>query len=161
VGYTGRIVVARSARPLAELAAVGGVPALSEVIHGEGWRVATLDGDLSRGGLRALVNETGQPALWAYVLDSDMADVQALTPLGVSWHAYLHEESALSYGAPELAHPVDEVIRQALGWADEAGLTPSEETLRAVFAADGVFAEDTLADLLGALGIHGGTQPPR
>ena len=154
MGYFGRIVVARSTRPLAELAAVGDVDVLDEVVHDGDWRVATLDGDLERGALRALVAETGAPALWAYVIDSDTADVTGLTPGGVSWHAYLHAETALRYGAPALADPVEDVVGTALSWAAAAGLSPAASALGEALAADGTFVEDTLDELLDALGIH-------
>lgn len=161
MGYTGRIVVARSGRPLSELAAVRGVDALEERVFANGWRSATLDGD-ARGALRGLVTETGAPALSAYVMDSDLADVEALTPAGVSWHAYLHERTAIEYGAPPMEQPLDEVVRRALSWSAEAHLTSSESAIGAAFDAQNVFVEDTLEKLLNALGItpapSGGSQ---
>jgi hypothetical protein len=152
MGYSGRILVARSDRPLSELAAVRDVETLQEEVLRGGWRSVQLDGD-PPGALEALVAETQAPALAAYIMDSDLADVEALTPAGVSWHAYLHEETALGYGAPPLLHPVDEVIHRALAWSAEAGLTSSSAALSAAFAAHNVFAEETLGELLEALGV--------
>ncbi|MEV4630667.1 hypothetical protein AB0J90_30825 [Micromonospora sp. NPDC049523] len=125
---------------------------LEEGVFAGGWRSATLDGD-ARGALRELVTETGAPALSAYVLDSDLADVAALTPAGVSWRAYLHEQTAIGYGAPPIAQPLDEVVRRALAWSAEAHLTASESAIGGAFVAQNVFVEDTLDELLDALGI--------
>jgi hypothetical protein len=72
---------------------------------------------------------------------------------GVCWHAYLHEETALGYGAPPLEHSVDEVVRRALAWSAEAGLTPSTAALSAAFTVHNAFAEETLDELLDALGL--------
>src|SRR3982751_955369 len=114
MGYTGRILVARSPRPLSELAAVDEV--LDEATYRGEWRSAQLDGDLP-GALPTLVAETGAPALSAFILDSDVADVEALSPGGVAWHVYLHGETAQSYGAPELPQTAEEVVGQAQAWS--------------------------------------------
>ena len=156
MGYTGRIVVARSARPLSELEAIDPADVLDESTHRGDWRSAQLDGDL-RAAVQALVAETGAPALSAFVMDSDVADVEALSPGGVTWHVYLHEETALRYGAPELSQTPDEVIGQAQAWSAEAGLTADPEALRAALEAHNVFAEETFDELLDALGV--GTGP--
>ncbi|MFK3982372.1 hypothetical protein ACI2K4_18570 [Micromonospora sp. NPDC050397] len=152
MGYWGRMLVARSARPLSELSAVREVDVLDEKIFQDGWRCAQLDGDV-RKALPALVTGTGAPALTAYILDSDAAVVEALTPGGVSWQAYLHEATALEYQAPPLEHPVDEVVRRALAWSAEAGVTASGAALGAAFGAHNDTAEETLDELLAALGL--------
>jgi hypothetical protein len=158
VGFTGRIVVARSDRPLSELTAVRG-EVLEEALYPAGWRSVTLDGVNAGPGaeLPGLVTETAAPALSALVMDSDLAEVRALTPGGVRWQAYLHEEVAFGYGAPRLDRSPDELVAQMVAWAVEAGRTPSEAGLRDALTVHNVFAEDTFAELLDALGI---TPPP-
>ncbi|PZF97166.1 hypothetical protein C1I93_12610 [Micromonospora endophytica] len=146
------MLVARSDRPLSELPAVRGVAALEESVLRAGWRSAKLDGDPD-GVLPALVADTGAPVLTAYVLDSDLADVQALTPGGLSWRAYLHEETALEYGAPSPPYPRDEVLQRATAWAVEADLTATATALEAALDNQNVFVEDTFAELLDALGL--------
>jgi hypothetical protein len=158
VGYTGRILVARSEQPLAEWKLLGDTDVLDESVYPGGWRSAQLDGDMPAGlealeALEALVVETGAPALSAFVLFSDLADVQALTPGGVTWHTYLHEELAREYGGPELPQSADEVLAGALAWSAEAGLTADPETVWAALAAKNVTAEDSLWALVTALGV--------
>jgi hypothetical protein len=153
MGYTGRVLVARSDRPLTELTALRGAEVLDESTHPGGWRSAQLDGDLS-DALRLLVVETEWPALTAFILDSDVADVEASTPAGVHWRVYLHQEKAAEYGAPELAQTADEVTEQGLAWAVEAGLLADGEAVEAALDAENVFAEETFDQLLVALGIR-------
>lgn len=152
MGYTGRIVVARSERPLSELTALQGTGVLDESAHPGGWRTAQLDGDLP-DALPLLVAETGWPAVTAFILDSDVADVEASAPAGGHWHVYLHRKKAAEYGAPELAHSADEVAGLASAWAGEAGLRADGAAVRAVLEAENVFAEETFDELLVALGI--------
>lgn len=153
MGYTGRIVVARSDRPLSELTALRGAGVLDESAHPGGWRSAQLAGDLS-DALRILVAETGWPAVTAFIIFSDVADVEGSTPSGGQWHVYLHREKAAEYGAPELAHTTDEVTGLALAWAVEAGLPADGAAVRAALEAENVFAEETFDELLVALGIR-------
>ena len=149
MGYTGRIVVARSAEPLSGL---DGAKVLTESAWPGGWRSAQLDGDL-RGTLPALVAATGAPAITAFIIDSDVADVEAATPAGVNWHVYLHPEQADDYGAPELEQTPAEVVEAALTWATEAGLTANGEAVQEALDASNVFAEETFHELLQALGV--------
>ncbi|WP_027341553.1 hypothetical protein [Hamadaea tsunoensis] len=153
MGYTGRIVVARSDHRLAE--ALPGIGILDQQDLGGGWQSLHLDGDL-RSATQTLVTQTGSPALSAFILDSDLADVSALTPGGVRWRAYLHEEAAEEMGAPPLGTSRDEVVGQALAWSAEAGLTASETALRAALDAHHTLAEETFDELLAALGIVAG-----
>ena len=151
MGYSGRILVARSPRPLSELVAVK-AEVLHESTHNGDWRSAQLDGDLP-GAVAALIAETGAPALSAYILDSDLADVEASSPSGADWHVYLHEETAMSYGAPELPQTPDAVAELARGWSAEAGLTFDPVAFRAALEGHNTFAEDTFHELLEGLGI--------
>jgi hypothetical protein len=152
VGYTGRILVARTGGgPYSG----GGAPALFEDDRGGGWQWIQLDGD-APGALSELVAATSAPAISAYVLDSDVADVEALTPSGQRWRTYLHPEVAQSFGAPSLSETPDEILRAALEWSDEAGLTPDADAVRQALAAHHVEAEDTFDELVGALGVPTG-----
>jgi hypothetical protein len=152
MGYTGRILLARTGRSLAGSPALGGADILDETEHGDGWWRAQLEGD-PRGAVAAPVTATGAPAVSAYVLDSDCADVEGRGPGGAHWHTYLHPETAAEFGAPDLDQPADEVTRQAVAWSAEAGLTADAEAVRAVLGVHQVFVEDTLVDLLDALGV--------
>ena len=149
MGYTGRIVVARSPEPLT---ALGDAEVLDESSYRGGWRAAQLSGDLS-DALRRLVAETAAPAITAFILDSDVADVEASTPAGGYWHVHLHRKKAAEYGAPDLGQTTAEVTEQALAWAAEAGLTADGEAVRTALEATNVLAEETFDELLAALGI--------
>lgn len=153
MGYTGRILVARTVTSPAGSPAVAAA-VLHEREFGAGWWSVQLDGD-APGALEGLVTATGAPVLSAFVLDSDCADVEGLTPSGVNWRTYLHPHTAESYGAPALDQSEEEITRQALAWSAEAGLAAERGALRDVFEATNVFAEDTLDELLGALGVPG------
>ena len=151
MGYTGQILVARSSRPLSELAAVNAEVLYESTYNGD-WRSAQLDGD-QPGAVVALIAETGAPVVSAYIVDSDLADVEASSPAGVAWHVYLHEDTALSYGAPALPHTADEVVELARAWSAEAGLTFDPVALREALEVHNTFAEETLHELLDGLGV--------
>jgi hypothetical protein len=131
-----------------------GAVVLHEREFGAGWWSVQLDGD-SPGALKGLVAATGAPVVSAFVLDSDCAEVEGLAPSGVYWRTYLHPDTAESYGAPALDQSDEEIIRQALAWSVEAGLPADRGALRDAFEATNVFAEESLDELLGALGIPG------
>ncbi|GAA3340052.1 hypothetical protein GCM10020358_26160 [Amorphoplanes nipponensis] len=152
MGYSGHVLIARGERPLSESGVLAPVQVLHESGYAGGWQRAQLDGDLP-GALDALLAQTGAPALVAYIMDSDLADVSAASPGGVRWRAYLHQETAEDYGAPALPQSTDEVVTQALAWAAEAGLAPDREAVRAALLAGHTFAEETLDELVEALGI--------
>ncbi|WP_199510881.1 hypothetical protein [Nucisporomicrobium flavum] len=143
MGYTGRILVART----------GPYPgALFEEERAGGWRWIQLDGDVP-GALGELVAATGTPAVSAFVLDSDVADVEALTPGGQRWRTYLNPDVADRYGAPPLSMPPDEVLRAAVSWAAEAGLSADADAVREALGAHHVEAEEAFEDLITALGV--------
>ncbi|GIE74981.1 hypothetical protein Aph02nite_09310 [Actinoplanes philippinensis] len=149
MGYSGGIYVAKAERP----AALSELTVLWEKSFPGGWYELQLDGFPESGALREVVTATGAPALVAVVLDSDMAHVQALSPAGVAWAAYLHADNAEAFGAPELPHSPDEIVDLAVAWSAEAGLDADPETVRAALNAENTFAEETFAGLLAALGI--------
>jgi hypothetical protein len=154
MGFTGRVLVARTGRSFDGLPAVAGAEFLDERELGDGWWSAQFDGD-PEDALRVLVVETGAPVVSAFVIDSDCADVRGSTPSGVHWHTYLHPGTAESYGAPALQQSAEQVIERAVAWSVEAGRTADPDALREVLEARSDFAEDTLDDLLSALGLPG------
>jgi hypothetical protein len=147
MGYSGRILVARTGGPYA-----GPAPVLWEDDRGSGWRWIQLDGD-APGALGELVAATGAPAISAYVLDSDLADVEALTPDGQRWRTYLHPATAESYGAPPLSQTPDEVLQAALEWSGQAGLAGDADAVRQALVAHHTEAEEALGELVAALGV--------
>nr|WP_221378578.1 hypothetical protein [Actinoplanes polyasparticus] len=147
MGYSGRILVARIGGPYRG----GAAPVLWESERKDGWRWIQFDGDAA-GALAETVASTGMPALWAYIMDSDVADVEALTPGGQRWRTYLHPDVAEEFGAPPLVLSVDEVVAAALDWAAQAGLTADPGAVRAALEAVNVEVEETLAALVTALG---------
>lgn len=153
MGFSGRVVLARG-YAWAAGGSVSGADVLDRTEFAGGWTAVTFDGD-PRLPLARLVAATAAPALSAFVMDSDCADVTAATPAGLSWHAYLHEDMALSYGAPTLAGSADDVLDLAMAWAIEAGRTPDRNALAAALATNEVFVEDTLDSLFAALGFVG------
>ena len=126
-----------------------------------GWRLHRRDGDGGdlRGAIVALSQASGQPALVAYVIDSDCAQVEAAAPNGATWSAMLNPEVAVeSYEAPEPPDP-EVVIEAASAWAGEAELSLDRAQLRSVLTAEFEFAEEAFAALLAGLGIHGLPEP--
>lgn len=148
MGYSGRILVARTGGSYAD----GAASVLWEQDRGGGWWWIQLGGD-APGALGELVAATNAPAISAYVLDSDVADVEALTPDGRRWRTYLHPDVAVRYGAPPTGQTPDEVLPVALEWSRQAGLTPDADAVRQALAAHRVEAEDTLDELVIALGV--------
>ncbi|WP_433794677.1 hypothetical protein [Actinoplanes sp. CA-252034] len=152
MGYSGGIYVAKAERPTA----LSELTVLWEKSFPDGWYELQLDGFPESSTLPEVVTATGAPALMAVVLDSDMAHVQALSPAGVAWAAYLHPDNAEAFGAPALPHSLDEMVDLAVAWSAEAGLDADPETVRAALNAENTFAEETFAGLLAALGISEG-----
>jgi hypothetical protein len=149
MGYSGGIYVAKAERP----EALGELAVLWEKDFPGGWHELQLDGFPESSALPEVVTTTGAPALVAVVLDSDMAHVEALSPAGVSWSAYLHPDNAESFGAPPLPHSPDEITELAVAWSAEAGLRADPEAVRAALTAKNTFAEETFTELLAALGL--------
>jgi hypothetical protein len=148
VGFSGHIVIARTGGPYPGDAA----PVLFEQERAGGWRWIQFDGSAPEV-LSELVTATNAPAVSAYVLDSDLADVEALSPDGERWRTYLHPEVAERFGAPPLSRTPDEVLRAALAWSRQAGLPADPDAVREALAAHNVEAEETLDELVTALGI--------
>jgi hypothetical protein len=151
MGYSGGIYVAKAERP----AALGELGVLWEKSFAGGWHELQFEGFPDSALLPDVVTDTGTPALVAYVMDSDAAHVDGLSPDGVRWTVYLHPDVAAAFGAPSLAQSADEAVEQALAWSAEAGLTADPAGVRAALRARNTFVEETLSELLTALGITG------
>ncbi|MFJ2257644.1 hypothetical protein ACIOKD_04750 [Streptomyces sp. NPDC087844] len=150
MGYWGYFVVGRSERPLAELGALSGAAGMTlhETADG-GWQVweypnAPDGGASDVGNMNALAEETGAPALFGYVMDSDCVVVEAAAPDSGAWTTCLARDAMAGYlggNKDGLAvddfflDPRDAVVR-ALAWAAESGRDASEERLLDVLSSD-------------------------
>ncbi|MET7724268.1 hypothetical protein [Streptomyces mirabilis] len=164
MGYWGYYVVGRSERPLAELDAL-------DAAHGmvlrttapDGWQVweyPSGDGDV--GSMNTLARETGAPALFGYVMNSDCVVVEAAGPGSGAWTTCLARTAMaahLAQGEEGLTvddyflEPSDAAAR-AVAWAAEAGHTVVAEPLLAVLNADAdPLAENLLFRFLDRLGV--------
>jgi hypothetical protein len=153
MGFSGIIVVARSARPLSELDSMRG-RAGSPVWSGtdDGWQAVQIaDADPPPG----LLDETAAPVLVARVVNGMFALISAAGPGGVEWTGVLGPDQAERHPLPEeFLVPPEEVVDPALDWAREAGRTPDVDRLEDVLQAEpDPSADDLVFELLAALGF--------
>lgn len=158
MGFSGIIVVARSARPLSELDSIrecGGTRLWSG--EDRGWRAIQL-GDAEGDPPPALVAETGGPILFARVVNGSFAVVKATSPGDATWTGVLGPDQAERYPLPEeFLVPPEEVVDPAVDWAREAGRQPNVDRLEDVLQAEPEpAAEDLVFALLDALGFEFG-----
>ncbi|MFI6338567.1 hypothetical protein [Streptomyces sp. NPDC050535] len=164
MGYWGYYVVGRSERPLAELDALSGASGLVPLTTGpDGWQVweyPSGDGDI--GSMNTLSQETGAPALFGYVMDSDCVVVEAAAPESGAWTTCLARTAMVRYlGDGEEGLSVDDYFLEpadaatrAVAWAAEAGHTVVAEPLLHVLTADpDPLAENLLFRFLDRLGV--------
>ncbi|WP_128379072.1 hypothetical protein [Streptomyces cavernae] len=162
MGYWGYLVVGRSERPLAETEALSGVPGLKLRKSASGgwqmWEYEGGDGDV--GSMVTLAQETGAPALFGYVMDSDCVVVEAAAPESGVWTTCLGRGAMAKYLGDEgltvddyFLEPPDAAER-AVRWAAESGHPVEIAPLLAVLAADpNPLAENLFHDLLDRLGV--------
>ncbi|MFJ4711040.1 hypothetical protein [Streptomyces sp. NPDC088785] len=150
MGYWGYYVVARSAGPLSGLAALSGVRDTLTLLEERagGWQVwecpgGGADGEQAPdpGSMNALAAETDAPALFAYVMDSRCAVVEAAAPRSGAWTTCLGRAAMARYiGGDERALedyflPPDDAAEHAVAWAAEGERTveagPLLDVLRA------------------------------
>ena len=155
MGFSGSFIIARSDRPLMELASLqaSGIKPVRCARDGQ-WQIL----EASPGGDPdpSIVAETGAPVLVAHVVFSDFAAVEAHGPSGVSWRCAMPAVVAREYEFPEewIGVPAD-VTRQAVRWAGEAGQRPDPPAVRAVLSvAEHGEAEGLVHDLAHALGFQ-------
>ncbi|GAA2550436.1 MULTISPECIES: hypothetical protein [Streptomyces] len=163
MGYWGCFVVGRDERPLAERDALSGADGI--VLRAEapgGRRVREYAGAGEAGGMRALAERTGAPALFACVMGGDCAVVEAAALGPGAWTTCLGraamadrlrpEEDGLTLGDYFL-EPRDAAER-AVARAAETGHAVAADELLDVLAADpGPMAENLLFRLLDRLGV--------
>ncbi|SPF02326.1 hypothetical protein SMA5143A_3081 [Streptomyces sp. MA5143a] len=185
MGYWGYYVVARSERPLAELDALARARGMTlRTAAADGWQVwacprgADGDGAAGDGGgdggsggdgdvgnMNTLARETGSPALFGYVLDSDCVVVEAAAPESGAWTTCLARTAMADYlGDGGQGLTVDDYFleprdaaERAVAWAAEAGRVAAEEALIDVLASEpgpvDPLAENILFRLLDRLGV--------
>ncbi|MDN0195289.1 hypothetical protein [Streptomyces sp. S.PNR 29] len=164
MGYWGYFVVGRAERPLAELDALPDADGmvLRESAPG-GWQVweyPSSDGDV--GNMNDLARETGAPALFGYVMDSDCVVLEAAAPGSGAWTTCLARAAMAGYlGVGKegstledyFLEPADAAER-AVAWAAEAGHEVNAEELLDVLTSDpDPLAENLLFRLLDRLGV--------
>ncbi|HEY2696985.1 MAG TPA: hypothetical protein VGJ45_16055 [Pseudonocardiaceae bacterium] len=154
MGFSGIIVVARSARPLSELDSVracGGSPVWSGA--DDEWQAVQLSD--AGNSPPALLDETGAPTLVARVVNGSFAMVRAASPTGVGWAGVLGPDEAERHPLPiEFLVPPEDVVDPAVGWARAAGLAPDVDRLEDVLQAEpDPTAAELVFELLGALGF--------
>ncbi|MFB6552563.1 hypothetical protein [Streptomyces sp. NPDC056405] len=146
MGYWGYFVVGRAERPLAELDALPGAADMTLRLSApDGWQVWEFpggDGDV--GNMNDLAGQTGAPALFGYVMDSDCVVVEAAAPESGAWTTCLARSAMAGYLGAEkegltledyFLEPRDAAER-AVAWAAEAGRTASAGELAEVLSAD-------------------------
>ncbi|NGO14773.1 hypothetical protein G5C60_46085 [Streptomyces sp. HC44] len=148
MGYWGYYVVGRSETPLAELDALSKAKGMT--LHqraDDGWQVwecPSEDGTADVGDMRHLAEETGAPALFGYVMDSDCVVIEAAAPESGAWTSCLAREAMAGYlGGAENGLTVEDYFLEprdaadrAVAWAAESGRTVPEEPLLEVFTSD-------------------------
>ncbi|MEU6663664.1 hypothetical protein [Streptomyces sp. NPDC046821] len=167
MGYWGYYVVGRSGRELVELDALAGAREGLALLErrADGWQVWECpdgggSGRYDIGSMNKLAAETGAPALFGYVMDSDCVVIEAAAPLSGVWTACLARDAMAGYLAEdELAlddyflEPAD-AARRAVDWAAECGRTVAPGPLAAVLAEDPApFAEPLFFRFLDLLGV--------
>jgi hypothetical protein len=175
MGYWGYYVVGRSGQPLAELDALGGAKGLTLCATAAGdWQVwayptgapgaETAGGTGDVGNMNALAGETGAPALFGYVMDSDCVVVEAAGPESGAWTTCLARRAMAAYlGDGEgltiedyFLEPRDAAER-AVAWAAEAGRAAVAQALVDVLTSEpgpaDPLAENILFRLLDRLGV--------
>ncbi|MEU8954084.1 hypothetical protein AB0C93_07255 [Streptomyces sp. NPDC048518] len=165
MGYWGYYVVGKSEQPLAELSAVAAVRGELSLLdrRSDGWQVWEVpggEGARDVGNMNALAEETGAPALFGYVMDSDCVVVEAAAPESGAWTTCLDRAAMAGYlGDAELTvedyflEPRD-AARRAVAWAAESGRTVTAGPLFDVLNADAEpSAEELFFRFLDRLGV--------
>ncbi|WP_338699758.1 hypothetical protein V2W30_24450 [Streptomyces sp. Q6] len=167
MGYWGYYVVARSGRPLKELESLAGVRDEMTLLEerADDWQVWECPGGGGEptpdvGSMNALAAETGAPALFAYVMDSRCAVVEAAAPQSGAWTTCLGRAAMGQYiGGGELSLedyflPPDDAAGHAVAWAAEGGLTVAEQPILDVLGAEAQpSAEELFFRFLDRLGV--------
>ncbi|MFE9251533.1 hypothetical protein [Streptomyces sp. NPDC007088] len=171
MGYWGYYVVARSERPLGELATLGPVRAVLQPLdlRPDGWQVWEYATDPAAaeqpgmGSMNRLARESGQPALFGYVMDSACVVVEGASPVAGAWTACLGREALARYLRPQdcggltvddYFPPAGEAAAHAVRWAAEAGAHAETGRLLALLThAPETSAEHSFFRFLDRLGV--------
>ncbi|MDX3645419.1 hypothetical protein [Streptomyces sp. MB09-02B] len=181
MGYWGYYVVGRSERPLAQLDALAGAEAMTLCVTADdGWQIwayptgapgaeaAGESGDFGGtgdvGNMNALARETGAPALFGYVMDSDCVVVEASGPESGAWTTCLARRTMAAYLGDGEGLTVEDYFlepgdaaERAVAWAAEAGRVAVERSLVEVLTSEpgpaDPLAENILFRLLDRLGV--------
>ncbi|WNZ09081.1 hypothetical protein [Streptomyces sp. 11x1] len=178
MGYWGYYVVGRSERPLAELDALAEAEALTLCVTADdGWQIwayptgapgaeaaggSGSTGDV--GNMNTLARETGAPALFGYVMDSDCVVVEAAAPESGAWTTCLARRAMAAYLGDGQGLTVEDYFleprdaaERAVAWAAEAGRVVVERSLVEVLTSEpgpaDPLAENILFRLLDRLGV--------
>ncbi|MFI1972754.1 hypothetical protein BLA24_26935 [Streptomyces cinnamoneus] len=168
MGFWGYLLVGRGgARALVECPALAAnrdhlVPAGA---FGDGWQLWEHPEHPALGDgidtlVRALADQTGAPALAAYVMESDCAVLVGAGPGDPSWSACLGRTTLARYmaetglGLDELFPGPEAAAAHCAAWADAAGCAADAAELVRVLAADPEPSVETLfRELLAGLGV--------
>ncbi|MEG3630902.1 hypothetical protein [Streptomyces poriticola] len=146
MGYWGYFVVGRAERPIPELDALSGAQGMTLRTSAPGgwqvWEYPGGDGDV--GNMNDLAAQTGAPALFGYVMDSDCVVLEAAGPRSGAWTTCLARAAMAGYlGAEKEGLTLEDYFLQphdaadrAVDWAAEAGHTADAAELLDVLTAD-------------------------
>ncbi|KUO21690.1 hypothetical protein [Streptomyces dysideae] len=164
MGYWGYFVVGRGERALTELEALSGARDMTLRARAPGgwpvWEYPSGDGDV--GSMNALALETGAPALFGYVMDSDCVVVEAAGPESGAWTTCLARAAMAGHlGAGQEGLTLEDYFleprdaaERAVAWAAEAGHEVNADVLFDVITADpDPVAENLFFRLLDRLGV--------
>ncbi|MEV7077559.1 hypothetical protein AB0N88_03225 [Streptomyces sp. NPDC093516] len=165
MGYWGYFVVGRGERPLAGLTALAGAAEglTRHTSAPDGWQVwehPGAEGDV--GNMNALADETGAPALFGYVMNSECVVLEAAAPESGAWTTCLARAAMAGYlGAGREGLTLEDYFleprdaaERAVRWAAEAGHEVNAETLLDVLVSDpDPLAENLFFRFLDRLGV--------
>ncbi|MFF8014313.1 hypothetical protein [Streptomyces sp. NPDC007929] len=165
MGYWGYFVVGRGERPLPELEALAAVrEGLTRRASAPGgwqlWEYPSSDGDI--GNMNDLARETGAPALFGYVMNSECVVVEAAAPQSGAWTTCLARSAMAGYlGAGREGLTLEDYFLEpgdaagrAVRWAAEAGYEVNADAVADVLTSDpDPLAENLLFRFLDRLGV--------
>ncbi|WP_030233315.1 MULTISPECIES: hypothetical protein [unclassified Streptomyces] len=165
MGYWGYFVVGRGERPLAELDALAGAAdGMTRRASAPGgwqvWEYPSNDGDI--GTMNAVARETGAPALFGYVMNSECVALEAAAPESGAWTTCLGRAAMAGYlGAGREGLTIEDYFLEprdaaehAVRWAAEAGHEVNAGVVLDVLTSDpDSLAENLFFRLLDRLGV--------
>ncbi|MFJ8462845.1 hypothetical protein [Streptomyces swartbergensis] len=164
MGYWGYFVVGRGERPLAELDALAGAAdaMVRRTSAVDGWQVWEYPSSGDIGNMNALARETGAPALFGYVMNSECVVLEAAAPESGTWTTCLARAAMAGYlGADREGLTLEDYFleprdaaERAVRWAAEAGRDVNAGELVDVLTSDpDPLAENIFFRFLDRLGV--------